>query len=64
MAEKTWGNYIFPASRVANSIVSVGIRSKFKQIQAFMHVLVTYKNEEVQIKKIKLLEWQQHFSHY
>ena len=47
---KTWGNYIFPPSRVANSIVSGGVRSKFKQIQAFMHVLVTYINEAVQIK--------------
>ena len=28
-----------------------------------MHVLVTYKNEEDQMTKMKVLEWQQHFSH-
>ena len=48
--KKTWENYIFRPSRVANSIVSSGIRLKFKLIQAFMHTLVTYKNEENQIK--------------
>ena len=49
MGEKTWGT-IFRTSRAANSIISGGIRSEFKLIQAFMHVLVTYKNEEDQIK--------------
>ena len=52
MDEKTWRNYIFRPSRAGNSIVSGGIRSKFKLIQAFTHVLVTYKNEEVQIKNV------------
>ena len=46
--KNTWGN--FRSSRAANSIVSGGIRSKFKLIQALIHVLVTYKNEEDQIK--------------
>ena len=50
MAEGIWENYIFRHSRAANSIVSGGIRSKFKLIQAFMHVLVTYKNKKDQIK--------------
>ena len=36
---------MFRPSRTANSIVSGRIRSKFKLIKAFMHVLVTYKNE-------------------
>ena len=50
MDEKPWRNYIFRLyifrpSRAASSIVSAGIRSQFKLIQAFMHFLVTYKNE-------------------
>ena len=35
---------------VANSVVSDGIWRKFKLIHVFMYVLVTYKNEEDQIK--------------
>ena len=50
MAEKTWGNFIIRSPRAAYSLVSVGIRLKFKVMQAFMHVFVTYKNEEDQIK--------------
>ena len=37
-------------SRAANSIVSGGIWSKFKLIQAFMHVLITCKYEKDPIK--------------
>ena len=42
----------FRCSRAANSVVSHGIWPKFKLINAFMYryVLVTYKNEEDQIK--------------
>ena len=47
--KKVVGTFIFRPSRAANSIVSGGIRSKFKLTQALMHVLVTYKNED-QIK--------------
>ena len=55
MDENPWRNYIFrlyifKPSRAANSKVSVGMRSKFKLIQTFMHFLVTYKNDEYQIK--------------
>ena len=44
MAETCW-NYIFRPSRAPNYIVFRRIRSKFKLIQALMHVFVTYKNE-------------------
>ena len=44
---------------VDNSVVSGGNQPKFELIQAFMHVLVTCKNEEV-----KSLERSQDFSHY
>ena len=37
-------------TRAGNSIVSGLIWFKFKLIQAFMHVLVSCKNEEVPIK--------------
>ena len=47
----------------ANSIVSGRIVSKFKLIQAFVHVLVSYKSEEDQITKMKVLVCQQHFPH-
>ena len=36
--------------RAVNSIVSDEISPKFKLIHTFMHVLVTYKNEEDQMK--------------
>ena len=42
---------------------SVANLLKFKPIQAFVHVLVTCKNEEIQFK-IKALECSQDFSHY
>ena len=45
-----------------NSIFSGRIWLKFKLIQAFMHVLVSYKNEKVP-RKMKALEWSQQFSH-
>ena len=41
----------FRCSRVDNSGVSGGIWPKFDLIQAFMHVLVTCKNEDDSIKK-------------
>ena len=41
---------LFWRSRADNSEVSGGIWQKFKLIQAFMHVLVTCKNEEDPIK--------------
>ena len=62
MAEKTWRKYIFRPSRAVYSIVIGGIRTKFKLILAFMHVLVTYKNEEDQIKN-EGARVQQSFSH-
>ena len=40
----------FRRSRAANSEVSGGILPKFELIQAFIVVLVTYKNEEDPIK--------------
>ena len=46
-----------------NSGVGVGIWPKFELIQAFMHVLVTCKNEDDQ-SKMKELECSQDFSHY
>ena len=41
---------LFRRARADNSGVGVGIWPKFKLIQAFMHVLVTCKNEDDQIK--------------
>ena len=46
-----------------NSGVSGGIWLKFEIIQAFVHILVTCKNEDDSIK-MKGLEWSQHFTHY
>ena len=64
----------FRCARADNSGVGVGIWPKFELIQAFMHVLVTCKNEDdrsslpASMKKIrskmKALEWTQHFPHY
>ena len=48
--KKNLGKLYFRPSRAAYSIVSGWIRSKYKLILAFMHILVTYKNEEDQIK--------------
>ena len=41
---------IFGHSMAVNSIVSFQIGLKFKRIQAFMHVLITCKLEEDQMK--------------
>ena len=40
----------FRRARVDNSGVGGGIWPKFELIQAFMHVLVTFKNEDDQFK--------------
>ena len=53
----------FRRPRAANSVVCGGILSNFKLVQAFMHILVTCKNEEDPLK-MKDLEFSQHFSHY
>ena len=39
-------HYFFERQRAANSVVSNGILTKFKLVQAFMLVLVTSKYEE------------------
>ena len=41
---------IFRRARADNSGVGGGIWSKFKLVQAFMHVLVTCKNEDDRFK--------------
>ena len=41
---------VFRYSRAANSVVSYGIWQKFKLIYTFMYVLVTYRDEENQMK--------------
>ena len=38
------------AQRAANSVVSDGICPKFNLVHTFMYVLVTYKDEENQMK--------------
>ena len=43
----------------ANSVVSGGILTKFKLIQAFIAVLVTLRMKKIH-PKIKALEWSQH----
>ena len=48
--EETWWNCILQMLRADNSIVSDEIWPKFKLIYTFMYVLVTYKNEEDQMK--------------
>ena len=40
----------FSCSRAANSVVSDRIWTKFKLFHAFMYVLVTFKNEDDQMK--------------
>ena len=52
----------FRRARADNSGVGGGIWPKFVLIQAFMHVLVTCKNEDDRFKKE--LEGSQDFSHY
>ena len=56
-------SFFFRRSRADNSGVGGGIWPKFEHIQAFMHVLVTCKNEDDAIK-MKALECSQDFSHY
>ena len=51
-------------SRASSCVVSDGIWSKFKYIQALIVVLVICKNEEEDPIKSKLLEWPQHFSRH
>ena len=51
----------FRRARADIPVVSGGIGPKFEHIQAFMHVLVTCKNEEDPVK-MKALEWPQHIS--
>ena len=41
-----WSQQVFRRARADNSGVGVGIWPKFDLIQAFMHVLVTCKNED------------------
>ena len=41
-----WTQQFFSRARADNSGVGVGIWPKFELIQAFMHVLVTCKNED------------------
>ena len=53
----------FRRARAGNSGVGGGIWPNFELIQAFMHVLLTCKNEVDQIKN-KNLECSQDFSHY
>ena len=50
MQRKHGESVVFRCSRAANSVVSDGICPKFKLIHTFMHVLVTYKDEENQMK--------------
>ena len=45
----------------ANSAVGDVILPSLKLFQAFVVVLVTYKNEEKSIQNLKALEWSQHF---
>ena len=55
---------IFQTSRADNSIDNSGIWQKYKLIQAFMHVLITCKNEEDSIKNEgATVESPQHISH-
>ena len=49
-ANKIIYSFFFRSSRAANFEVSGGILPKFELIQAFMVVLITFKNEEDSIK--------------
>ena len=48
---------MFRRSRAANSVVGGGIRPKFKIILAFMHILITCKNEDEPLRKNKRLSF-------
>ena len=50
IARETGETIFFRCSRADNSLVSDEIWQKFKLIHTFMYVLVTYKNEEDQMK--------------
>ena len=50
IAQETWWNVYFNRSRAANYVVGNEIWHKFKLIYNFMYVLVTYKDEEIQMK--------------
>ena len=50
LQRKPGESVVFRCSRAANSLVSDEIWPKFKLIHTFIYVLVTYKNEEIQMK--------------
>ena len=50
MQRKPGESVVFRYSKAANSVVSDDIWPKFKLIHTFMYVLVTYTDEENQIK--------------
>ena len=50
IAEDTWWKCSFQMLKAANSIVSDEIWPKFKLINTLIYVLVTYKDEENQMK--------------
>ena len=50
MQRKPGESVVFRCSRAANSVVSHEIWPKFKLNHTFMYVLVTYKDEENQMK--------------
>ena len=50
LQRKPGESVVFRRSRAANSVVSDGIWPICKLIYAFMYVLVTYKDEENQMK--------------
>ena len=50
MQRKPGESVVFRCSRAANSVVSDEIWPKFKPFHTFMYVLVTYKDEENQMK--------------
>ena len=50
MQRKPGESVVFRCSKAANSVVSDGIWPKFNLVHTFMYVLVTYKDEENQMK--------------
>ena len=50
MQRKSGESVVFRCSRATSSVVSDGIWPKFKLFYTFMYVLVTYKDEENQMK--------------
>ena len=57
-------NVFLRRSRVADTVTISGIWLEFERIPAFMHVLVTCKNEGDSIKNKRTIEWPQHFPDY